>query len=166
MEGATTECVTSVVSDGKNIVTSGGYPEDHISVVAGDGSGETIWRNKSRVYVPSMVVHEGHFYGVSDAGEVYCYAMDSDTPVWRERLRGKFAASMVLVGDLVYATSDKGKTFVFKAIPDAFEVVAENTIAASDLQATPAYCGDRIFMRLARNEDNGRQEYLYCIGAE
>ena len=34
IEGATTECVTSTVTDGKHIFTSGGYPKNHISAVA------------------------------------------------------------------------------------------------------------------------------------
>ena len=148
------------------LVTTGGYPENHISVVRGDGSGEVVWRNELRVYVPSMVVHEGHFYGVSDAGQAYCHAIDNSTPTWEERVRGKFAASLTLVGDLIYATSDKGKTFIYKANPEAFELVAENKVTAIDIQATPTICGGRIYMRIAQKQGDNRQEMLYCIGAE
>src|SRR5579872_900105 len=35
--GATTECVTSTVTDGRIVVTSGGYPKDHVSAMLADG---------------------------------------------------------------------------------------------------------------------------------
>lgn len=162
--GATTECVTSTVTDGENIVTSGGYPSKHISVVRGDGSGEQVWRNSVEVYVPSMLIKDGHLYGVTDSGSAFCYELESGELRWEERIRGKFAASPILVGDAIYATSGKGVTYIFKADRDAFELLAENTIPADDVQATPAICGGRIYMRLAQDVEGRRQEMLYCIG--
>ncbi|GJM27194.1 MAG: serine/threonine protein kinase [Phycisphaerae bacterium] len=165
-EGATVECVSSVVTDGKNIVTSGGYPSKHISVMRADGSGEVIWRNSTEVYVPSLLAHDGHIYGVSDSGDVFCHSFDSDTPLWEHRLRGKFSASPILVGDTIYATNEKGTTYIFKATPSAFELVGENTISAKDVQATAAICGNRIYLRVAQEHDDVRQEMLYCIGLD
>ncbi len=163
-EGATTECVTSVVTDGKYVVTSGGYPSNHIAVVRADASGEVVWRNETRVYVPSMLVHAGHLYGVTDSGEAFCYALDSETPLWEERLRAKFSASLVLVGEHIFATSEKGSTFIFKANPTAFELVQENTIEVENIQATPAICDSKIYMRVTREIEEEQQEMLYCIG--
>ncbi len=165
VEGATTECVSSVVTDGKHVVTSGGYPSKHISVMRADGSGEVIWRNSTQVYVPSMLVHDGYIYGVSDSGDAFCYSFKSDAPLWEHRLRGKFAASPILVGDNIYAIGEKGTTSIFKANPTAFELVAENSIPAEDVQATPAICDSRIYIRLAQDQDGVRQEMLYCIGS-
>jgi len=164
VKGATVECVTSVVTDGTFVVTSGGYPENHISVVRGDGSGETIWRNETRVYVPSLLVHNGHIFGVTDNGEVICYDFESGTPLWEHRLRGNFAASPVLVGDNIYAINDKGTTTIFKANPTGFELVGENKILATDIQSTPAICDSRIYVRVAQDNEGQRQEMLYCIG--
>ena len=164
VEGATTECVTSVVTDGKRIVTSGGYPSKHISVIRADGSGEVIWRNNTEVYVPSLLAHDGYIYGVTDSGNAFCQSFESDTPLWEHRFRGKFSASPILVNNNIYAISDKGTTFIFKANPTAFELVAENSIPAKDVQATPAICDNRIYMRIAQEQDGVRQEMLYCIG--
>lgn len=164
VKGSTAEVVTTAVSDGKYVVTSGGYPEKHISVVRGDGSGESLWRNGTQVYVPSILVHNGHIYGVTDSGEAFCYAMENSTPLWEHRLRGGFAAFPVLVGENIYATSDKGTTFIFKASPEAFELVGENTITADNVQATPAICGSRIYMRVVQKQGDVDQEMLYCIG--
>jgi hypothetical protein len=162
--GATTECVTSLVSDGEYVVTSGGYPTKHISVVKGDGSGELRWQNDTQIYVPSMLVHGGYLYAVSDSGVALCYNMKDGSLAWEHRLGGNFAASPILVGDQIFATSDNGTTFIFKANPTAFEQVAENVLAAEEVQATPAICGSQIYMRITTGKDEQRQEMLYCIG--
>ena len=70
IEGATTECVTTTVTDGTLIFTSGGYPKNHMSAVMADGSGKIAWENTVRVYVPSMLVKDGYIYGVM--GRRYC----------------------------------------------------------------------------------------------
>lgn len=165
VDGATTECVTSTVSDGEVVVTSGGYPSKHISVVKGDGSGETLWRNETMVYVPSMLIDEGHLYVVTDNGDAQCYELETGKLAWEEGLRAKFSASPVLVGENIYATSDDGVTTIFKATPSGFSRVAENTIEADEVQATPAICGGKIYMRVATGRGDARQEMLYCIGS-
>jgi outer membrane protein assembly factor BamB len=69
----------------------------------------------------------------------------------------------VLVGDSIYATSEDGTTFIFKASPEGFELLAENTLEVDDLQATPAYCDSKIYMRVAFGTKEERKEMLYCI---
>jgi hypothetical protein len=166
VEGSTVECVTSVVTDGTHVVTSGGYPENHISVIRADGSGKMIWRNEARVYVPSMLVHDGHIFGVTDEGNVFCHSFESGTPLWEHRLRGKFSASPILVGDNIYATDERGITTIFKANPTEFVLVGQNKIAAVDVQATPAICDSRIYMRVTQEVNGQRQEMLYCIAED
>lgn len=161
--GATEECVTSMVSDGQNVVTSGGYPTKHVAVIKGDGSAEVRWSNKTQVYVPSMLVHEGHLYAVTDSGEAICYEMETGTVKWEHRLGGNFAASPILVGDQIYAARNDGTTYIFKANPAAFEQVGENKLTANEVQATPVICDSKIYMRVAVGEDATRQEMLYCL---
>ena len=163
VEGATGECVTSVVSDGTYVVTSGGYPSKHISIVRGDGTGDVVWRNNVQVYVPSMLVHDGHIYGVTDTGDAFCYAMENSTPLWEQRLGSRFSASPVLVGEHIYATGENGTTFIFKANPSAFELIAENSVTADDVQATPSICDGRIYMHVSQKHGAQIQEMLYCI---
>jgi len=163
IKGSTTECVTSTVTDGELIFTSGGYPKNHVSAVRADGSGKVVWENNSRVYVPSLLVHDGHLYAVLDSGVATCWKCDSGKPVWTGRLGGTFSASPVLVGEHVFATNESGRTFVFKATPGAFDLVAQNELPGEVL-ATPTFCGDRIYMRVATQDKGRRQETLYCIG--
>lgn len=162
-KGATTECVSTTVTDGTHIYTSGGYPKNHISAVAADGSGRVVWENKSRVYVPSMICHAGHLYAVLDAGIAVCFDSRTGDEKWKGRLDGNVSSSPVLVGDLIYSTDEKGTTLIFKANPNKFELVAKNKLSTQVL-STPAICGGRIYIRAANDEEGKRQEYLYCIG--
>lgn len=162
-EGSTTECVTSVVTDGERIFTSGGYPKNHISAVRADGSGKVDWETKTRVYVPSMIVRDGHLYAVLDAGVAMCMKCDTGEEVWKDRLAGTFSSSLVLVGDKLLATNEVGRTFVFVASPKGFELLHQNQLG-NEAFATPAICGNRIYQRFARSIDGKRQEFVCCIG--
>jgi outer membrane protein assembly factor BamB len=164
IDGATTECVTSAVTDGSLVFTSGGYPKQHVAAIKADGSGKVIWEHKARVYVPSMIVRNGHLYGIMDgAGMAVCWDCRTGKEQWKGRLGGTFSASLVLVGQNLFATNEVGKTFIFKADPKSFELVAENRLG-DEVMATPAFCDSHIFMRLAETRDGKRQEWLYCIG--
>ncbi|MEM7262678.1 MAG: PQQ-binding-like beta-propeller repeat protein, partial [Planctomycetota bacterium] len=161
--GATTECVTTTITDGKHIFTSGGYPKNHVSAVRADGSGKVTWRNGVRVYVPSMVCRDGYLYGVSDAGIAHCWYAGNGTAAWRGRLGGTFSASPVMVGDKIYAVNEKGEASVFKTSPKKFELIAKNNVGGGVL-STPAICGSRIYLRIVEKTNGKRQEMLYCYG--
>ena len=161
--GATTECVTSTPSDGKHIYTSGGYPRNHISAVLADGSGKIVWENESRVYVPSLLIHQGILYGVLDAGIAAAWDASSGKELWRNRLGGTFSASPVLVGSKIYAWNESGECFVFRANPDGFELLAKNQLGEESL-STPVICDSKIFYRCTEMQDGKRQEVLYCLG--
>ena len=62
IEGSTTECVVTMVTDGERAFTGGGYPRNHTVAVRADGSGKIAWQNSMRIYVPSMIVKNGHLY--------------------------------------------------------------------------------------------------------
>ena len=163
--GSTTECVTSTVTDGDLIFTSGGYPKNHMAGVRADGSGKVAWENNVRMYVPSLLTRDGYLYGVTDAGVAMCWKSATGEDVWKNRLGGTFSASPVLVGPHLFATNEAGHTFVFKADPAAFELVAENQLG-DEAFATPTICGSRIYYRVASQADGKRQEMLYCLGNE
>lgn len=163
IEGATTECVTSTVTDGKHIFTSGGYPRNHIAAVAADGSGRIVWENNLRAYVPSLLEKDGYLYAVLDAGVATCLKSDTGETVWKARLGGTFSSSPVMVGERIYATSENGTTFIFQATPKGYEPLAENQLGES-VFATPTICGGRIYQRVAHEVDGERQEFLYCLG--
>lgn len=163
IEGATTECVTTTVTDGKHVFSSGGYPKNHVAAIVADGSGTIAWEVNLRDYVPSMVYRDGHLFMTLDAGIAVCVESSTGETVWKERLGGTFSSSPVLVGDLIYATNEEGETFIFRANTEEFVGIAANQLGES-VYATPVIAGDRIYTRVARFEDGKRQEYLFCIG--
>ena len=161
--GATTECVTSTVTDGKVVFSSGGYPKNHVAAVAADGSGKVVWEKPVRVYVPSMLVKDGYLYAVTDRGVAMCWEAATGKEMWKQRLGGTFSASPVLVGETMYAVNERGTTFVFNATPKGYKLIAKNQLG-SNVLATPTICGGRIYMRVAEQKGGKRQEMLYCIG--
>lgn len=163
--GATEECVTSTVTDGQVVFSSGGYPKNHLAAVRADGSGKLVWEKPVRVYVPSMLVRDGYLYAVTDEGIALCWKTDTGKEMWKQRLGdgGAFTASPVLAGENIFATNEAGVTFIFKATSAGFEKIAENQLG-DEVYATPTICGSRIYMRVAANKEGRRQETLYCLG--
>jgi len=163
--GATTECVSSIVTDGQRLFTSGGYPKNHVAAMSADGSGKVEWENTSRVYVPSMLVRDGYLFAVMDNGNAMCWKSDTGEQLWRERLLRTISASPVMVGDRIYAVDEGGQFAVIKADPQNFEVLATNQLG-DEVFATPTICAGNIFVRVAEQVGGVRQEILYCLGAE
>ncbi len=162
VDGATTECVTSTVTDGSRIFTSGGYPKNHMSAVLADGSGKKVWESDSRLYVPSLVIRNGYLYGVLDAGIAVCWKSETGDEVWKARLGGTFSASPVLVGDKIYATSEVGETFIYRADPTKFEQIGKCKLG-DEVLSTLVICDSRVYYRAATIVDGKREEFLYCL---
>lgn len=162
-KGSTEECVTSTVTDGTHVFSTGGYPKNHVAAIRADGSGKVAWENGARVYVPSLLVYGKHLYGVQDAGVATCWDCSNGKQVWTGRLGGTFSSSPVLVGERIYATNEEGKTFIFKATPEGLNIEAENQLG-NEIFATPTICGGRIYTRVTViGKDRKRQEWLYCL---
>ncbi len=161
--GATTECVTSTVTDGKRVFSSGGYPKNHMSAVLADGSGKLEWENESRLYVPSLLVHQGNLYGVLDSGIAVCWSAETGKELWKSRLGGTFSSSPVLVGDKIFATNEAGDTFVYRADPTEYSEIGKNHLGDQVL-STMVICDSRIYYRAAKLDGANRAEFLYCIG--
>lgn len=136
------------------VYASGGYPQNHLMAVKADGSGEVIWENDRKGYVPSLLLDRGRLYLAQDDGIVRCFNASSGVEIWVRRLGGGFSASPVLAGEQIYLTNEQGATFVFKA-SETFELLAENQLGDSGM-ATMAICDGRIYLRTA--------DRLYCIG--
>lgn len=164
IEGATTECVTTTVTDGERVYSSGGYPRNHVAAIRADGSGTIEWDLGQRLYVPSMLYRDGHLYAVLDAGIAVCWDSATGDERWKKRLGGTFSASPVLVGDTILATSEAGESHLFKATPDGFESLGTNQLG-DEVFASPAVCGGRLYVRVADHDGDVRQERLVCIGA-
>lgn len=160
--GSTEETVVTAVTDGQRIFVSGGYPKNHTIAVEADGSGRIAWQNGTRLYVPSMLVRDGHVFAILDTGHAVCWKSDTGDELWREKVDRDFYASPVMLGTRIYATSQRGLTSVFEATPGNFKLLAQNQLG-DEAFASPAICGNQIFLRAAKKGEP-RQEMLWCIG--
>jgi outer membrane protein assembly factor BamB len=104
-------------------------------------------------YVPTGVIYADRLYLISDAGLVTCHRLDDGSIVWRKRLQGAFSASLVAGAGHLYAVSERGDVYVFKAA-DRFELVATNRLREPCL-ATPALAHGEVYLRSER--------FVYCI---
>ena len=163
IEGATTECVTTTVTDGTHIYSSGGYPRNHVAAIKADGSGEIAWETNDRVYVPSMLIHEGHLYAVMDSGVGICWDAATGEEKWKARIGGTFSASPALVGDQIFAVNEAGELTVFRARPDELEILAKSKVG-DEVFATPTICDGRIYLRPAFYQGENRSEKLMVYG--
>jgi len=109
--------------------------------------------------VPSPLLHDGRLYWVDDGGIAFAADAATGELVYRERLGGAFYASVVRVGELLYAVSREGGTYVYPVGPD-LDVLASNRIESdgTSFDATPAASGGRLFLR--------SRKALYCIAED
>ncbi len=160
----TTTCGTVAWNDGQ-VFVSGGEPENGTWSVSADGTARLVWDNRVRCYEQSLLADRGWIYAVSDAGVGYCWRAKDGTEMWKRRLGGGFSASPLLVGNRIYAVSEAGKVFVYRASPDRFQSLATNQLG-DEAFATPVALGDRLYVRYAVFTDAGRQEYLAALGSQ
>jgi outer membrane protein assembly factor BamB len=151
-----------MVWDGDLAYASGGYPERETLAVRTDGSGEIVWRNREKCYEQSILAHDGYVYAMNDSGIALCWNARTGEEMWKTRLGGPISASPILAAGHVYCSNEKGTTFVFRADPQRFELVAENQLG-EEAFATPTICDNCIFLRVASGTGETRQEMLYCL---
>lgn len=112
----------------------------------GTKSPEVVWKTASMVpQTPSPVLVDDLFFMVNDSGVLTCLEAASGKQLWRERLRGAFAASLLYADGHVYCFSREGVTTVFKAAR-TYEALATNTLD-SGFMASPAVSGKTLFLR-------------------
>jgi len=157
----TTECVGTAVVAGGLVFASGGYPKHETVGVRADGSGEVVWRNGVRIYVPSLLAYQDHVYTVTDDGIAYCWEAATGTEKWKGRLGGVFSASPILAAGNLYLANEKGQVFVVQPDPEKLVKVTVSQVG-DQIIATPSFSGRQIFIR-STSEENQRQEFLYCF---
>ena len=89
---------------------------------------------------PSLIVHNGLLFLVSDGGVAMCLDAKTGDKMWQERIGGKFSASPIIANDLIYITSESGVTTVFEA-DKTFTEVAVNDLQERTLASMAAVDG-------------------------
>ncbi len=156
----------TIVWEDDMIFVSGGYPAKGTMGIKADGS-EVVWQNKVQCYEQSLLVHDGYVYAQTNRGEAICWEAKTGKEMWKKRLRGPVSSSPVLAGGNVYLSNERGTTYVVKANPEEFEMVAENQLLDGCF-ASLTILDNRIYMRAFRKDDGSDLQWLYCLeeGAE
>jgi outer membrane protein assembly factor BamB len=161
--GTTAATCGTIVWDGPIAFASGGYPKAETLAVDTTGTGKVLWKNNQKCYEQSLIVAEGHVYGLTGQGVMFCWRGKDGKEMWKQRLSGPVSASPILAGGHIYWADEVGTMYVFKPNPAKFDLAATNQVG-NDSFASPAACGGEIFLRVAQRDGAARQEFLYCFG--
>ena len=159
---------TTPVWGGGTIVgmTSGPGGGGAIAVRPG-GSGDVtesqrVWRlERMKGAIGSGVIHDGHFFTISQDGIAGCFDLKDGKTIWEERLKGGGSrggswSSMLLADGKIYAPNQSGDVFVLRAAPK-FEILATNSIGEPTNASLAASDGE-VFMRT--------DKALWCFAAK
>ena len=119
----------------------------HIASDGDEQSAALAWENPDlESYLSSMVVHEGHVYGMDDGGRFACVRLSDGVTQWSEGRHG-FYCSPVLCGEQFIGLNEKGELSVFAASPRAFEMRARLRLTDTATWTMPAVVGGRLYVR-------------------
>jgi outer membrane protein assembly factor BamB len=108
---------------------------------------EIAWTNDVlSSYLSSMLVHEGHVYGMNDGGEFACVRTSDGKTVWTGGSHGYYC-SPVLAGRRLLALNEQGELAVLAADPAAYRPLGASRLAHSATWTMPAIVGSRIYVR-------------------
>ncbi|MBX9680072.1 MAG: PQQ-binding-like beta-propeller repeat protein [Gemmataceae bacterium] len=111
---------------------------------------------KDLPYVPGPLAKDGHLFFVADKGFAGCYNAKTGSKDWYERVpEANFTASPVMARDRIYAPSEEGDVYVFKADASKFQQLAKNHVGER-IRATPAVANGKLLIR--------GQNHLFCFG--
>ncbi len=155
---------TSPLAGEGYVVGLGGYFGGSVAVKLGgngDLSAQKVWsvKREKRHLLSSGVIKNGHIFISNTIGVSECRELATGKQIWEERLKataanGETWGSMILVGDKLYVVNQSGDTFVLRANPRQFELLATNPLK-EPCNTTPAVSDGELFIRT--------HQALWCI---
>lgn len=139
------------VFDGQRLYFSTGFSKAKMICVRPDGRGDVTsshvdWAEHRGIGCkPSPVLVQDRLFVLTDDGVVSRLDLKTGEPVWRQRLGGKFSASLVATSDHFLATDHDGKSYVF-TVADEPELVSENSLDEG-CNASPAILSNTVLLR-------------------
>ncbi len=138
-----------------------GFGKTELLAIRPDGRGDVTdthvaWRTGNQVpQTPSPVVVGDLFFMINDTGTVTCLEAATGQQVWRQRIRGNFAASLLYADGHIYCFSQEGRSTVFNAARE-YQALSTNILDAGCM-ASAAVWGKSLILRT--------KEHLYRIEA-
>ena len=156
------QCIPTPVVHGDTLYVVSGREHYSLAVRLDGAEGDLTethvkWKVPSgAAYTTSPVCYEGLYYYVEDTGWGNCLDAATGAERWRQRMGGKYHASLLAGDGKVYFTSLEGVVTVVKAGPK-FEVLAKNDLGEG-IVATPAVADGQVYLR--------GEKHLYCISSQ
>jgi outer membrane protein assembly factor BamB len=142
---------TRPVYDGQRIYQSTGFGKAKMICVRVDGSGDVTdthveWVQKQSIGAkPSPVLVNGLLFDVTDDGILERIDTQTGEIVWKERLGGKFSASLLASDTHLYAFDHDGKGYVYTVAPTP--TLVSTNILPDGCNASPAVIDDSLIVR-------------------
>ena len=159
-DGSTTP--TMVKSSSNLIFATGGYHQTGTVAFRLGGEGDlsetnVLWNAKFNSRVSTPVCCNGSLFILNQKGVLHCIDCESGKLQGRRRLTGTFYASLVCIGNHIFAQSQNDGTFVVQADKE-MRILQRNEITEdiSAFNATPVIAGNRIILR--------SDQAIYCFG--
>jgi outer membrane protein assembly factor BamB len=136
------------VADAERIYISTSFGKSQVIALkyAGRTTPEVLWRNnKNAPKMCSPVLAGGLLYYVDDGGILSCVDALTGEAVYRERLSGKFSASLLLADGRLWVCSREGVTFVV-APGREFKLLAQNSLEGQ-IMASPIALDGALLIR-------------------
>lgn len=128
-----------------------GFGRTELLAIRLDGPGDVteksiLWDTSSAMpRTPSPILVDGLLFTVSDTGTATCLDAVTGQRLWRQHVRGHYAASLLYADGRIYCFNQDGKATVFAAAREYKE------LAVNELQdgfmASPAVSGKALFLR-------------------
>ncbi len=148
---------SAAYADGIVFVASEGATAAAIDISNHDKDPKILWRwDESLPDAASLVAAKDCLVVPTAYGVVTCLDTKAGTVHWEHEFKKGFNSSPILVGDRVYLTDLSGTTQIFR-MAKKFESLGTAQLG-EDVYATPAFVGDRIFLRGLR--------HLFCVSAK
>ena len=106
------------------------------------------YQPKGGTYIPTPVADDDVVYVIYDKGFISAYDLETGERLYRSRIgtsRPAFSSSPWIAGDLLFALSESGETFVFEKGRE-YRLLHSNDIGEMAL-ATPALTEDALYLR-------------------
>jgi outer membrane protein assembly factor BamB len=123
-----------------------------LSKAGGKLEATQIWRRENQCFNhwSTPVVKDGYLYGMFSfkeygAGPLACVDIRTGEDKWAEK--GFGPGQVILAGDKIIATSDKGEIVVAEAKPDKYKEVARKDVLDGKVWSYPILANGKIFAR-------------------
>lgn len=142
-----------ILFDDLVIVSTGFFdPQLHAIRLGGEADvtkTHVVWKYRRQAStIPTPLVVGDRLYHINEKGILTCLKAASGEELWKQRVGGKFSASPIQAGGMIYLCGEDGRVLVIEPA-DEYQLRKVNRIEHR-IKATPAVVGDSIFVRTER----------------